>query len=138
MKRNHIERNPRLYLTEIIDSIEKIETYTKGLTRETFLKDKLRIDGVDANLRNIGEATRVLAKHPSIKSRFYYYHIPYKMLSDLRTELTHGILQFRPKRHVEYGCKYFAKLETAVQKNLGRSIELVNQVISETRKFLNY
>ncbi len=63
MKRDHIERNPRLYLTEIIDSLEKIEAYTKGLTRETFLKDRLRIDGVDANLRNIGEATRVLAKH---------------------------------------------------------------------------
>ncbi len=84
MKRDHIERNPRLYLTEIIDSIEKIEAYTKGLTRETFLKDRLRIDGVDANLRNIGEAARVLAKHPNIKSKFYYYHIPYKMLSDLR------------------------------------------------------
>jgi uncharacterized protein with HEPN domain len=96
MKRDHIERSPRLYLTEIIESIEKIETYTKGLTRETFLKDRLRIDGVDANLRNIGEATRVLAKHPSIKSKFYYYHIPYKMLSDLRTELTHEYFSSDP------------------------------------------
>ncbi len=96
MKRDHIERNPRLYLTEIIDSIEKIEAYTKGLTRETFLKDRLRIDGVDANLRNIGEAARVLAKHPNIKSKFYYYHIPYKMLSDLRTELTHEYFSSDP------------------------------------------
>lgn len=89
MKRDHTERNPRLYLTEIIESIEKIETYTKGLTREAFVKDRLRIDAVDANLRNIGEATRVLAKHSSIKSKFYYYRIPYKMLSELRSELTH-------------------------------------------------
>jgi uncharacterized protein with HEPN domain len=96
MKRDHIERSPRLYLTEIIESIEKIETYTKGLIRETFLKDRLRIDGVDDNLRNIGEATRVLAKHPSIKSKFYYYHIPYKMLSDLRTELTHEYFSSDP------------------------------------------
>jgi uncharacterized protein with HEPN domain len=89
MKSDHLERSPRLYLTEIIDSIEKIETYTKSLTREVFVKDRMRIDAVDANLRNIGEATRVLAKHSKIKSRFYYYRIPYKMLSELRSELTH-------------------------------------------------
>jgi uncharacterized protein with HEPN domain len=63
MKSDHLERNPRLYLTEIIESIAKIETYTKGLSTEAFVKDPLRIDAVDANLRNIGEATRVLAKH---------------------------------------------------------------------------
>jgi uncharacterized protein with HEPN domain len=89
MKSDHTERNPRLYLTEIIESIQKIENYTKGLTREAFRKDWMRIDAVDANLRNIGEAIRVLAKHPSIKSKFYYYHIPYKKLSELRSELTH-------------------------------------------------
>ena len=89
MKSDHFERNPRLYLTEIIESIGKIETYTKGLSRETFVKDPLRIDAVDANLRNIGEATRVLAKHSSIKARFYHYRIHYKILSELRSELTH-------------------------------------------------
>ena len=89
MKRDYIERSPRLYLAEIIESIEKIETYTKGLTREAFVKNPQKIDAVDANLRNIGEAARVLAKHPNIKSKFYYYHIPYKLLSELRSELTH-------------------------------------------------
>jgi uncharacterized protein with HEPN domain len=96
MKKNHVERSPKLYLTEIIESIEKIETYTKGLTREAFLEDALRIDGVDANLRNVGEAARVLAKHPNIKSKFYYYRIPYKFLSDLRTELTHEYFSSDP------------------------------------------
>lgn len=89
MKRDNLEISPRLYLTEIIESTEKIETYTKGLSREAFVKDPLRIDAVDANLRNIGEAARVLSKHPGIKSRFYHYRIPYKMLSELRSELTH-------------------------------------------------
>ena len=103
MKSDRLERSPRLYLTEIIDSIEKIETYTKGLTREAFAKDHLRIDAVDANLRNIGEAARVLAKHPAIKSRFYYYRIPYKVLSELRSELTHEYFGSRPQRYVEYG-----------------------------------
>ncbi len=118
MKRDHIERNPRLYLTEIIDSIEKIETYTKGLTRETFLKDRLRIDGVDANLRNIGEATRVLAKHPSIKSKFYYYHIPYKMLSDLRTELTHEYFSSDPNAMWNMAVNILPKLTPQFKKIL--------------------
>ena len=96
MKRDHTERSPRTYLTEIIEGIEKIETYTKGLTRDIFLKDSMRIDAVDVNLRNIGEAARVLAKHPSIKSKFYYYHIPYKKLSDLRTELGHEYFSSDP------------------------------------------
>jgi uncharacterized protein with HEPN domain len=89
MKRDHLERSPRLYLNEIIESIEKIQDYTKGLTLDAFVKDRLRIDAVDANLRNIGEATRVLAKHPRIKAKFYYYRVPYKVLSELRSELTH-------------------------------------------------
>lgn len=38
MKRDHLERKPRLYIAEIIESIEKIETYTKDLTREALLK----------------------------------------------------------------------------------------------------
>ena len=96
MKKDYAARSPRLYLREIIESIERIETYTKGLTRETFLKDRLRIDGVDANLRNIGEAVRVSAKQKDIQSKFYYYHIPYKMLSDLRTELTHEYFSSDP------------------------------------------
>ncbi len=103
MKSNHVERSPRLYLTEILENIEKIETYTKGLTRETFLKDQLRIDGVDANLRNIGEAVRVLAKHPSVKSKFY--PLPYTIQVSERIEVTaySRVLQPRPQRHVEYG-----------------------------------
>jgi uncharacterized protein with HEPN domain len=96
MKSNHNERSPRLYLTEIIENIEKIQTYTKGLTRETFLKDQLRIDGVDANLRNVGEAVRVLAKHPNVKSKFYQYRIPYKFLSELRSQLTHEYFSSDP------------------------------------------
>jgi len=118
MKRDHVERSPRLYLTEIIESIEKIETYTKGLTRETFLKDRLRIDGVDANLRNIGEATRVLAKHSSIKSKFYYYHIPYKMLSDLSTELTHEYFSSDPNAMWNMAVNILPNLKTQFTKIL--------------------
>jgi uncharacterized protein with HEPN domain len=86
---DHLERSPQLYLSEIISYIDKIETFTKDLTRELFLKDEMRIYAVDDLIRNIGEAVRVLAKHRQIKNLFYTYRIPYGNLSDLRTDFTH-------------------------------------------------
>jgi uncharacterized protein with HEPN domain len=32
----------------------------------------------------------------SIKSKFYYYHVPYKKLSELRSELTHEYFSSDP------------------------------------------
>jgi uncharacterized protein with HEPN domain len=92
MNKDHIERSPKLYLSEIIFYIGKIETFTKGLTREEFLKDEVKIYAVDDLLRNIGEAVRVLVKHKQIKNLFYLYRIPYARLSDIRTDLTMSIL----------------------------------------------
>ena len=86
---DHLERSPQLYLSEIIFYIDKIEAFTKGLTREEFFKDEVRIYAVDDLIRNIGEAVRVLAKHRQVKSLFYTYRIPYDDLSDLRTNFTH-------------------------------------------------
>ena len=73
MIKDHIERSPKLYLSEVIFYIEKIESFTKGLTREEFLKDELKVYAVDDLVRNIGEAIRVLAKHRQIRNLFYLY-----------------------------------------------------------------
>ena len=73
VSKDHIERSPKLYLSEIIFYIEKIESFTKGLTREEFLKDELKVYAVDDRVRNIGEAVRVLAKHRQIRTLFYLY-----------------------------------------------------------------
>lgn len=86
---DHLERSPQLYISEIIFYINKIEAFTKDLTREEFFKDEIRIYAVDDLIRNIGEAVRVLAKHKQIKNLFYTYRIPYDDLSDLRTDFTH-------------------------------------------------
>ena len=97
MKRDHIERNPKLYLSEILDFIDKIEIYTKGMSYDDFAKDNRTIDAVDANIRNIGEAVRVLTKHRIAKELFYRFHIPYIDLSEMRTDLTHEYFSINPK-----------------------------------------
>ncbi len=86
---DHLERSPQIYLTEVILYIDKIESFTKGLTREAFLKDEVRVYAVDDLIRNIGEAVRVLSKHKQVKNLFYTYRIPYDSLSGLRTTFTH-------------------------------------------------
>lgn len=89
MSRDHLERSPKLYLLEIIEFIEKVEDYTKGMSYEVFEKDSRTVDAVDSNIRKIGEAVRVLAKHRSVKDLFYRFHVPHQGLSDIRTDLTH-------------------------------------------------
>lgn len=55
MKRDHLERSPKIYLSEIIEFIARIKEYTEGMTYEDFLKNRQAIDAVDANVRKIGE-----------------------------------------------------------------------------------
>ena len=78
-----------LYLQEIVQHIQIIEGYTKGITLEHFIRDRKTIDAVDTNLRNIGEAINVLSKTPQIKAKFYKYHIPWRDIASLRHALTH-------------------------------------------------
>ena len=89
MNKDHLERSPKLYLLEILDSIEKVDEYTQDMSYESFAKDSRTVDAVNSNIRNIGEAVRVLAKHRSIKDLFYRFHVPYRELSDMRSDLTH-------------------------------------------------
>ena len=51
-------RDPKLYIEDIITSMEKIERYIKDITKEVFENDDLKIDAVIRNLEIIGEAAR--------------------------------------------------------------------------------
>ena len=67
-------RPSRLVLADIIDSIEKIERYVAGLSRDGFLADEKTIDAVVRNLEIIGEASKRLpqsfqSQHPEIQWR---------------------------------------------------------------------
>jgi len=75
----------RIYLDDILDSIGKIEAYTKGISYEGFAKNSLVVDGVVRNLEVIGEAVKKLPadmkrKHPDIE---------WKKIAGLRDILIH-------------------------------------------------
>jgi len=49
-----LKRTYKLYLRDILEAIERIESYVKGKTFEQFAKDTLVIDAVVRNFEIIG------------------------------------------------------------------------------------
>ena len=55
-----MRKDPIIYLEHIFESIEMIEQYTEGLTKEQFLKTEEKQDAVIRRLEIIGEAVKNL------------------------------------------------------------------------------
>ena len=55
-------RGDKLYFEDIVDSIEKIESYVAGMDFESFSNDFKTIDAVVRNLSIIGEAVNNLSE----------------------------------------------------------------------------
>ena len=75
----------RVYLDDILEAIEKIEKYTKGMAYENFVKSDLVIDAVVRNLEIIGEAVKSLSSE--IKRK--YTKIEWRKIAGLRDILIH-------------------------------------------------
>lgn len=78
-------RDYKLYLEDILQAIDKIEKYTKGLNADRLKKEDLIVDGVVRNLEIIGEAAKntpqdIKKKHPDIE---------WKKIAGLRDILAH-------------------------------------------------
>ena len=54
------ERDFLLFLEDMVESIERIEKYTKGMTLKRFLKTPMAVDAVIRNFEIIGEAVKKL------------------------------------------------------------------------------
>lgn len=74
------------FLTDILEAIRRIQSYTAGMTFETFLRDMKTQDAVIRNLEIIGEA----AKRLSDEVRQRYPAIPWRSMAGLRDRLIHN------------------------------------------------
>jgi len=79
-----VKKDPRVYLTHILECIGKIERFTQG-GREAFINDAMIQDAVIRNLEIIGEATKRIpdayrASHPEI---------PWRSMAAMRDVLIH-------------------------------------------------
>ncbi|MYC96372.1 MAG: DUF86 domain-containing protein [Caldilineaceae bacterium SB0661_bin_32] len=80
------ERDPRLYLNEIIEACNKVSGYIQSLDEGTFLQDELYQDAVVRNVEIIGEAS---AKLPS-ELRARYSDVPWKQMIGFRNIAIHA------------------------------------------------
>lgn len=51
-------RDPKLYLKDILEAIEAIENFIRGMDFETFKNDDMRASAVIRKFEIIGEATK--------------------------------------------------------------------------------
>lgn len=81
MKRNSY----KLFVEDMLESINKIERYTRGLTYDKFEKNEVVVDAVIRNLEIIGEAARNIPEEVRAK----YPDIPWKRMIGLRNITIH-------------------------------------------------
>ena len=79
------KRRDREYLSDIIEAIERIDEYAKGLTYSDFMQDKKTQDAVIRNLEVIGEAAKGITS--AIKKK--HSEIPWNDMARLRDRLVH-------------------------------------------------
>lgn len=81
-----MSRQLRLYLDDIVNSICKIEKYTKALTYDEFISDEKTLDAVIHNLLIIGEATKQIPSEIRIK----YPQIQWQQIAGMRDIIAHA------------------------------------------------
>ncbi|MBI2647167.1 DUF86 domain-containing protein [Candidatus Woesearchaeota archaeon] len=73
------------YLEHMIDAAKDIESFTKGLTKSQFLKNKLRQSAVIRQLEIIGEASKNLPEN----FREKYNEVEWKRIAGTRDKIIH-------------------------------------------------
>jgi len=79
-------RSDDLLVLDIIESIEAIFSYTKGVTEEAFIANREKSDAVIRNIEVIGEAAG------NLSATFQEKHsdIPWHQIIGMRNRLIHG------------------------------------------------
>ena len=80
-----MKKSNSIYLKHILDSIERIELYTTGVSELDFFNKSLIQDGVIRQLEIIGEAV----KNVSNELREQYNLIPWRDIAGMRDKLIH-------------------------------------------------
>jgi len=86
-------RGFRLYLEDILASINKIQNYIFDSSFEDFVKEEMKLDAVVRNLQIIGEASRNIPAE--IKEK--YPDVEWRKISDFRNILAHEYFGIDPE-----------------------------------------
>lgn len=110
-----MKRDDSIYVRHILDSVNRIENYLRGMMYEDFLNNHLVQDGVIRQIEIIGEASSKLSKE------FQDEHsiIPWKDIIGMRNKLIHDY----------FGVDIDAVWETASKDipNLKKELQNINR-----------
>jgi len=81
-----MKKDPKVYLEEIIESIDRIEEYIKGMNYENLEENQAIQDAVMRRLQIIAEAAKRIDE--SIKTT--NSHIPWAKINGLRNAIVHN------------------------------------------------
>lgn len=81
-----MKRSYRLFVEDILESVDKIERYVKGISYDNFVENEMIIDAVIRNLEVIGEASKNIPEN----IREQYTTIPWRRIIGLRNIMIHG------------------------------------------------
>ena len=80
------KRSYRLFIEDIVESMNRIEQYLSGMSHQDFLSNQMVIDAVIRNIEIIGEAARNIPED----IRNAYPAIPWKRIIGLRNIAIHA------------------------------------------------
>ncbi len=108
------KRDWRLFLTDILECIEKIEGYLSGSSYENFIQDEKTKDAVVRNLEILGEA----ANQIPVEIQRKYHEIPWPQIVSLRNRLIHGYFVVDYDIVWDIVCKELPILKPKIEKIL--------------------
>lgn len=110
-----MKRDIRVYLEDILESLEKIEEYTQAIDLEEFLRKSQTQDAVLRRLEIIGEAV----KHIPKRVRNNHPDIPWQQIAGMRDVLIHEYFGVNLMRVWQVVTKDIFLLKTIVEKIKG-------------------
>ena len=114
LKEAIIVRDPRIYIEDALESVEKILKYTKGMSFEDFIEDDKVKDAVERRFQIIGDAVKNIPE--SIKDK--YPEIPWKSVAGFRDFIVH-----------EYFGIDYSRMWMIIKKELPQLKKVLNDII---------